>query len=54
MARAKKVVRLFPTIDVVAAACAAQRINGSYVKNVYADTDNIDEYGDLVKRKTNL
>jgi len=32
MARAKKVNRIWPTIDVVAAACAAHRINGTYIK----------------------
>jgi len=32
MARAKKVTRIWPTLDVVAAACAAHRINGTYIK----------------------
>ena len=32
MARAKKVTRIWPTMDVVAAACAAQRVNGTYIK----------------------
>jgi len=35
MARAKKVTRIWPTLDVVAAACAAQRVNGKYVKVPY-------------------
>lgn len=35
MARQKKVVRSFPTLDVVAMACAAQRINGAYIKAPY-------------------
>lgn len=49
MARAKKVTRIWPTMDVVAAACAAQRVNGEYVKIPYklgVDSDNI-------KRTTN-
>lgn len=46
MARTKKVVRLFPTIDLVAAACAAQRVNGQYVKQLY-------ELGDKSYSKTN-
>jgi hypothetical protein len=32
MARTKKVTRIWPTLDVVAAACAAQRVNGTYIK----------------------
>ena len=32
MSRTKKLMRVWPTIDVVAAACAAHRINGCYVK----------------------
>jgi len=32
MARIKKVTRIWPTMDVVAAACAAQRVNGTYIK----------------------
>lgn len=32
MARTKKVTRIWPTMDVVAAACAAQRVNGTYIK----------------------
>jgi len=32
MARAKKVTCIWPTLDVVAAACAAHRINGTYIK----------------------
>jgi hypothetical protein len=46
MARAKKVTRIWPTMDVVAAACAAQRVNGTYIKVPY-------QLGDEVKRQTN-
>lgn len=46
MARTKKVTRIWPTIDVVAAACAAQRVNGTYIKVPY-------QLGDEVKRQTN-
>ena len=42
----KKVVRSFPTMDVVAAACAAQRVNGEYVKVQFM-------VGDTEWRKTN-
>lgn len=49
MARAKKVVRSWPTMDVVAAACAAQRINGEYVKMPY----KLGAGGDSVKQTTN-
>jgi hypothetical protein len=45
MAR-KKVTRIWPTIDVVAAACAAQRVNGTYIKVPY-------QLGDENKRQTN-
>ena len=46
MARQKKVSKIYPTMDVVAAACAAQRINGSYIKASY-------QLGDENPRKTN-
>lgn len=46
MAQAKKVSRVFDTMDVVAAACAAQRVNGQYIKVPY-------QLGDEVKRQTN-
>ena len=46
MARAKKVTRIWPTIDVVAAACAAQRVNGTYIKVQY-------QLGDDKPRQTN-
>ena len=46
MARQKKVTRIWPTLDVVAAACAAQRVNGTYIKVPY-------QLGDEVKRQTN-
>ena len=46
MARAKKVTRIWPTIDVVAAACAANRINGTYIKVKY-------QLGDDNPRQTN-
>jgi len=46
MARTKKVTRIWPTLDVVAAACAAQRVNGSYVKAPY-------QLGDDNHRKLN-
>ena len=46
MARAKKVTRIWPTMDVVAAACAAQRVNGTYIKVPY-------QLGDENKRQTN-
>ena len=42
----KKVTRIWPTMDVVAAACAAQRVNGTYIKVPY-------QLGDEVKRQTN-
>jgi len=45
MAR-KKVTRIWPTMDVVAAACAAQRVNGTYIKVPY-------QLGDENKRQTN-
>ena len=32
MNRTKKVTRIWPTLDVLAAACAAQRVNGTYIK----------------------
>ena len=46
MARTKKVTRIWPTIDVVAAACAAQRVNGTYIKVKY-------QLGDDNPRQTN-
>jgi hypothetical protein len=46
MARSKKVTRIWPTMDVVAAACAAQRINGAYIKAPF-------QLGDENPRKTN-
>jgi len=46
MARPKKVTRIWPTIDVVAAACAANRINGTYIKVKY-------QLGDDNPRQTN-
>lgn len=46
MARAKKVSRIFDTMDVVAAACAAQRVNGAYIKVPY-------QLGEENKRQTN-
>ena len=46
MAKAKKVSRIFDTMDVVSAACAAQRVNGQYIKVPY-------QLGDEVKRQTN-
>ena len=46
MARQKKVTRIWPTIDVVAAACAAQRVNGTYIKVKY-------QLGDDKPRQTN-
>ena len=42
----KKVTRIWPTMDVVAAACAAQRVNGTYIKVPY-------QLGDENKRQTN-
>lgn len=35
MVRQKKVTQTWPTLDVVVAACAAQRINGQYVRHPY-------------------
>ena len=49
MARAKKVTRIWPTMDVVAAACAAQRVNGAYIKVPY----QLGVDGDNIKRTTN-
>lgn len=46
MARTKKVTRIWPTMDVVAAACAAQRVNGTYIKVQY-------QLGDDKPRQTN-
>jgi len=46
MARTKKVTRIWPTMDVVAAACAAQRVNGIYIKVKY-------QLGDDKPRQTN-
>lgn len=46
MARTKKVSRVFDTMDVVAAACAAQRVNGQYIKVPY-------QLGEENKRQTN-
>jgi hypothetical protein len=46
MAQAKKVSRVFDTMDVVAAACAAQRVNGQYIKVPY-------QLGEENKRQTN-
>lgn len=46
MARTKKVTRIWPTMDVVAAACAAQRVNGTYIKVKY-------QLGDDKPRQTN-
>jgi hypothetical protein len=46
MAKAKKVSRIFDTMDVVSAACAAHRVNGQYIKVPY-------QLGDEVKRQTN-
>ena len=46
MVRTKKVTRIWPTMDVVAAACAAQRVNGTYIKVPY-------QLGDENKRQTN-
>jgi hypothetical protein len=43
MARTKKVTRIWPTMDVVAAACAAQRVNGSYVKFVIEGCGSVKE-----------
>ena len=48
MAR-KKVTRIWPTIDVVAAACAAQRVNSAYIKVPY----QLGVDGDNIKRTTN-
>ena len=45
----KKVTRIWPTLDVVAAACAAQRVNGEYVKIPY----KLGVDGDNIKRTTN-
>ena len=42
----KKVTRIWPTMDVVAAACAAQRVNGIYIKVKY-------QLGDDNPRQTN-
>ena len=42
----KKVTRIWPTIDVVAAACAANRVNGTYIKVKY-------QLGDDKPRQTN-
>lgn len=53
MSRTKKVVRSFPTLDVVAAACAAQRINGKYVKYNMPEGNFIDDQGQIVKLITN-
>jgi len=47
MVRSKKVTRIWPTMDVVAAACAAQRINGAYIKAFPF------QLGDENPRKTN-
>lgn len=46
MSRNKKVTRMWPTMDVVAAACAAQRVNGEYIKAHY-------QLGDENRRNTN-
>ena len=46
MARTKKVTRIWPTMDVVAAACAAQRVNDTYIKVKY-------QLGDSNHRQTN-
>jgi len=46
MARTKKVTRIWPTLDVVAAACAAQRVNDAYIKVKY-------QLGDDNPRQTN-
>jgi len=46
MARTKKVTRIWPTLDVVAAACAAQRVNDAYIKVKY-------QLGDANPRQTN-
>ena len=46
MARTKKVTRIWPTMDVVAAACAAQRVNDTYIKVKY-------QLGDDKPRQTN-
>lgn len=48
MARQKKVTKIWPTLDVLAAACAAQRVNGFYVKR----TEFFGE-GPTVPTKTN-
>ena len=53
MARTKKVTRIWPTLDVVAAACAAQRINGKYVKYNMPDSNFINDQGQIVKMITN-
>lgn len=45
----KKVTRIWPTLDVVAAACAAHRVNGEYVKIPY----KLGVDGDNIKRTTN-
>lgn len=37
MSRTKKLIRVWPTMDVVAAACAAHRVNGRYVKYKSSD-----------------
>lgn len=42
----KKVSKIFDTMDVVAAACAAQRVNGQYIKVPY-------QLGEENKRQTN-
>jgi hypothetical protein len=39
MARTKKVIQSWNTMDIVAAACAAQRVNGEYVKSAYTFSD---------------
>lgn len=46
MSRTKKVTRIWPTMDVVAAACAAQRVNDTYIKVKY-------QLGDDKPRQTN-
>lgn len=46
MAQTKKVSKIFDTMDVVAAACAAQRVNGQYIKVPY-------QLGEENKRQTN-
>lgn len=53
MARAKKVTRIYSTMDVLAAACLAQEMNSGYVKYNMPDREWVDENGNVVYKTTN-